>query len=180
MRKTLIGLLILFVLLSGCSPETIVNYQCQNGQVVDSIDLCYEQKCQECPTMKCENISQPYVKKESYEYTFKYGTLKDFTEGIFLEGNDLNWGTQQTTTIKNFDDLSGEFKVTHSYRTLKKEGIKEKKIVLKAGETKDFITTFDTALGEDVEIKTEIVPPTEIRYKEVIKYNTIELCNCSI
>ncbi len=134
--------------------------------------------CQtECPTIECKNISQPYAEQEPYEYTFQYGVLDDSTEGIFLGEDTLNWGTQQTTTIKNFDDKSGEFKVIHHYRTLKNEGTKEKKIIIKTGETKDFITTFDTALGEDVEVKTEIIPPTETRYKEIIKYKTIEICN---
>lgn len=180
MKRILVLCFLVSILLVGCSTKTITKYQCQNGQIVDSIELCGEQKCEVCPTMKCANISQPYVEKESYQYTFKYGVLKDSTEGIFLEGDDLNWGTQQTTTIKNFDNKSGEFKVIHSYRTLKKEGTKEKKMVIKPSETLDLITTFDTAWGEDVEVKTEIIPPTETRYKEVIKYKTIEICNCSI
>ena len=138
-------------------------------------------KCPECncPTLECVNISQPYVEKESYSYTLKYGVVKDVTEGIFLEGDSLNWGTQQTTKLKNFDDKGGNFKVMHYYRTLKKEGTKEISDYINAGETKELVTTFDNSLGEDIEVTTKIIPPTEIRYKEVIKYKLIEMCSCS-
>ncbi|NQU98434.1 membrane lipoprotein lipid attachment site-containing protein [Candidatus Woesearchaeota archaeon] len=206
MRKIIFLLLCMFVL-SGCEPETIIKYQCQNGQVVDSvnlcseqicpeclietvikyqcqdgvvvdsIELCSEQICPECPTKKCVNITQPYTENESYQYTFKFGIIDDSTLGTLLEID--NWGTEQTTKIKNFEDEGGTFAVKHSYRTLKKAGVKEVSVFIPGGETKDLTTTFDTDIGEDVEVLTAIFPHIETRIKEVIKHRITELCNCS-
>lgn len=200
----LIGIVLLsLLLLIGCQPQTIVKYQCQNGKVVDFLGSCSQQECknntqlitkyqcqngkitdsidlcseQKCPVIKCQNISVPYVEKQAYQYTFKYGVVSDKTLGTLLELD--NWGTEQTTKIKNLDDKAIEFQIKHHYRTLKNEGTREKKLVVNADETKDFVTTFDTAMGEDVEVKTEIIAPSETRYKEVIKYNQIETCSYS-
>ena len=196
---------IALLLLIGCQPQTIVKYkyQCQNGQVADFLELCSQQECknntklttkyqcqngqitdsiglcseQKCPTIKYQNISIPYIEKQAYEYNFKYGVVSDKTLGALLELN--NWGTAQTTKIKNLDDKAVDFQVMHHYRTLKNEGTREKKLVVNADETKDFVTNFDTALGEDVEVKTEIIALSETRYKEVIKYKQIETCSYS-
>lgn len=100
-------------------------------------------------------------------YQILLGTLLEIT----------NWGTKQITKIKNFDEKQGYFTVKHHYRTLKKEGTKEVSYYLNSSETKDFVTTFDTALGEDVEVITTIIPPTETRYREVIKYKDVERCS---
>lgn len=184
MKKTiLLSVLIIFIL--GCTPETITitKYQCQNGQVVDSIDLCEEQKCPECPVCPekvCETVKEPYVERRDYTYTYKYGIISDKTLGDIEEDEEgnLNYITKQITKIKNFDDKKGFFTIKHHYRTLKKEGTKENSTYINASDTKEFKTTFDTALGEDVEVTTEITPPTETRYKEVIKYKEVERCSC--
>lgn len=186
--KNIILLLIFCLFLVGCQPETIIKYQCQNGQVVDSMDLCSEQKCPECPicpecsicpTKECTNMTIPFVKRTDYQYDFKYGIVDDSTLGVFLETEPLNWGTNQTTKIKNFEDKGGDFTVKHNYRTLKKSATKEVSTHIDSGETKKLSTTFDTEFGEDVEVRTEIIPPTETRHKEVIKYKSIVICNCT-
>jgi len=195
MKPILFILILLIVFLVGCqSPtgqvvkcqeldyskcpkqfETITKYQCQNGEVVDSIELCAEQKCPTCPQKVCEDVKEPYVESTSYDYTFMYGVVSDSTEGTLLDL--INYGTEQKTVIKNFDSKKGKFTVKHHYRTLNKEGTKEISLEIDSDETKDFITTFDTELGEDVEVKTEIIPATETRYKEVIKYKQVERCS---
>lgn len=148
-----------------------------NNQITDlkqEITSLEEQICEQV----CEVFKEPYVESTSYTYTFKYAVVSDSTEGIFLEGSSLNWGTEQTTRIKNFDNKKGYFTVKHNYRTLKKQGDEEISYYLDSGETKDFITTFDTSFGEDVEVTTDIIPPTETRNKEVIKYKEVERCYC--
>jgi len=189
LKYLILSLVFLIFLISACAPRTITvtKYQCQNGEVVDSIELCEEQQCPTCPEEKicpplpekvCETIQQPYVEKVSYEYALMYGVTSDSTSGTFLDIN--NYGTEQKTIIKNFDDVKGSFTVKHHYRTLKKEGTKEVSHEIGSDETKEFVTTFDTALGEDVEVNTEIIPPTETRFREIIKYKEVELCTCKI
>lgn len=127
-----------------------------------------------CSTKVCEKVKEPYVEKTPYKHTFKYGRVSDSTTGTFI--SLLNYGTKQITKIKNFDEKGGEFKVEHYYRTLKKEGRLYNSTYINAGETKELTTVFDTAVGEDVEVKTEIIAPTETRYKEEIKYKEVEKC----
>jgi len=181
MNKQIILILsLLFVL--GCTPETIIKYQCENGEVVDSIELCAEQKCPECPVcpkcpeMVCKTVKEPYVESKPYTYTFKYGLISESTLGTFLDLT--NYGTEQTTRIKNFDEERIKITVEHNYRTLKKEGTEKVSAYMDSGETRDFITTFDTAYGEDVEVTTKMIAPTETRYKRVIKYKDVEKCSC--
>ena len=151
---------------------------------MNSINLCDEQKCQEkiCPPIPqkiCKNVSEPYVDKVEYEYTFNYGVIDDKTQADIEEtpqGN-LNYFTKQITKIKNFDTKTGNFKVMHHYRTLKIEEIKEISALVKSGETKEFNSTFDNAFGEDIEVKTEVIAPTESRSREVIKYKNVERCS---
>jgi len=127
-----------------------------------------------CSKKVCETVKEPYVESIPYQYTFEYGIISDSTTGTLV--SLLNYGTKQITKIKNFDEKGGEFKVTHSYRTLKKEGTLYNSTYINAGETKELTTVFDTAVGEDVEVKTKVTAPTETRYKEEIKYKEVEKC----
>ncbi len=134
-----------------------------------------EKVCPPLPEKVCETVQQPYVERTPYDYIFMYGIVSDTTGGTFLD--IANYGTEQKTVIKNFDSKKGKFTVKHSYRTLNKEGTKEVSHEINSSETKAFVTTFDTALGEDVKVKTEIIPATETRYKEEIKYKDVEMCS---
>ena len=185
--KYLIFLFLLSIFVVACTPQsiTITKYQCQNGQIVDSINLCDEQKCQEkiCPPIPqkiCKNASEPYVDKVEYEYSFNYGMVDYKTQADIEETpqGSLNYFTKQITKIKNFDTGAGNFKVMHHYRTLKIEETKEISALVKSGETKEFNSTFDNAFGEDIEVKTIVIAPTESRSREVIKYKNVERCSC--
>ena len=44
-------------------------------------------------------------------------------------------------------------------------------------QAKEFNSTFDNAFGEDIEVKTEVIAPTESRSREVIKYKNVERCS---
>jgi len=137
---------------------------------------CSSGECPKGTEKKCEIVKEPYTETESYEYSLKYGVVSDTTTGTLL--SLLNYGTEQITKIKNFDEKGGIFKVKHTYRTLHKNGVEYNSTYLSPGETKDFITTFDTEMGEDVEVKTEVTAPSETRTREVIKYNEVERCVC--
>jgi len=168
---------LLFIL--GCTPETITKYQCENGEVVDSIELCSEQKCPvcpKCPEIVCKTEKEPYVESKPYTYKFKYGLISESTSGTFID--TLNYGTKQTTRIKNLDEERIKITVENHYRTLNKEGTEKVSAYMNSGETRDFMTTFDTDMGEDVEVTTKIIAPTETRYKSLIKYKDVEKCSC--
>lgn len=187
MQNIILGIVVLLVL-AGCSQQIITKYQCQNGEVVDSIDLCQQRTCRECPecevcpecpTVTCSSIEVPYLENESYQYFFQYGIVEDSTIELLLDTDPLNWGVLQSTKVKNFEEKLGKFTVKHLYRTLKKSGTKEVSAFLNGGETYNFNSTFDIAFGEDVEVTTKVAPHSETRYREVVNYRTIEVCNCS-
>jgi len=53
MKKIIFPVFVLLVLfLAGCQTQTITKYQCENGQIVDSIDLC---SGQQIPDIECSN-----------------------------------------------------------------------------------------------------------------------------
>lgn len=58
--KYLIPIIIIagLALLAGCQVQTETKYQCENGEVVDSIDLCSSQTCPELNCSECLNQTQ--------------------------------------------------------------------------------------------------------------------------
>ncbi len=42
-------LIMALVFLAGCQVNNETKYQCSNGEIVDSLDLCSSQNCSECP-----------------------------------------------------------------------------------------------------------------------------------
>ncbi len=163
-------------------PATITKYQCENGSVVDSINLCEQQKCPVCPTRICKKVTVPYSYNEAYLYRFDYAIISDITSGDFeysqyAEGS-LNYLSVQITKIKNLGDKKAYFTVEHHYKTLKKQGDKKVSDFIESGEIKEFKTFFDTDAIETVDVTTEVIPQQETRYRQVIKYNETEVCSC--
>ena len=131
------------------------------------------ESCPDCPSITCSNESIPYLEKMPYMYTFDYGILSDTTDWD-LDG--MNYITRQVTLIKNFDKSKGLFKVRHYYRTLEKEGVKTASHVLNPSQAEEFVTTFDTDFGEDVKVRTEVIPPQVERERNIIRLKTREIC----
>ena len=71
MKQIIPILLIALIFLSGCTSNTEMKYQCFNGIVVDSVELCPKQNCpdlncSECPK-QVETETKEVIKYECYD-----------------------------------------------------------------------------------------------------------------
>lgn len=82
------------IFLAGCQVQTETKYQCANGEVVDSIDLCSSQTCPELDCSECPKQIETET-KEVIKYQCYDGTVKDDLEDCDV----LEVNQQEETTI---------------------------------------------------------------------------------
>ena len=78
--KFLIEIVVLLILvLAGCSIQTTVKYQCVDGSFVDSANLCPSKTCPEsnCPKLDCASCPDKTETKNIINYQCYDGTIKD-------------------------------------------------------------------------------------------------------
>jgi hypothetical protein len=124
--KQLISIIIIIglVFLAGCQVQTQTKYQCANGEVVDSLDLCSEQTCPELDCSECpkqvETETKEVIKYQCYdgsteeefsncdepEVIMKYqcqdGTVKDSLKDcdIIQVGEDISTNSEHDFIYK--------------------------------------------------------------------------------
>jgi len=69
-------LVISLVFLAGCQVQTETKYQCANGEIVDSIDLCSSQTCPELDCSECPKQIKTEI-KEVIKYQCYDGSVED-------------------------------------------------------------------------------------------------------
>lgn len=66
--------IVLALFVAGCATQIVTKYQCQNGQVVDSLELCSSQKCLDIDNSKCPKQTET---KTITKYVCSNGLVMD-------------------------------------------------------------------------------------------------------
>lgn len=124
----------------------------------------------------CEVVNVPYTAVEEYSYypeakvieSYHQEKVEIFGKGAYQEG---------IVSLKNTDNDAGWFNVNFLWETLKDEQEDTIRHYINPDETIEFVSIYDTDLGEDTQFKytyrAEPIPKT----RTITKYRTEEKCN---
>ena len=131
----------------------------------------------------CKTVEVPYTGVEDYTVQVPYEEQESYTTELEYEVVDskatgsssgfLNYVTKGTVKIRNTDIETGEFIVEQTFDTLNDDPVTYKtKKRITAGETVEFIETYDSELGEDVKLTYNVIPSSITKFRTVTKYRT--------
>lgn len=127
------------------------------------------------PAKNCYTVQEPYTVQVPYTYSYKYSVIDSKFERLWnLELGDYVKGT---VVVSNADDSGGTFVVNFNYITLDGTTTKSDSRYIPAHSSQIFSTIFDSQSGQDVRGSYDVTPPTETRYKEEVRYRTVEKCD---
>ena len=123
---------------------------------------------------KCYTVQEPYTVQVPYTYSYKYSVVDFKCERLFnIQLGDYTHGS---LTLSNTEDLGGTFIVNFNFITLDGTATVIDSKYLGGHTSQTFSTTFDSKSGQDVKCEYDVSPATETRYREEIRYNTVEKC----
>jgi len=124
--KQIIPIIIIIglVFLSGCQGNTQLKYQCANGEIVDSLDLCSTQICPELDCSKCPKQVETET-KEVIKYQCQDGTVKDSLKEC-QDNPDNNITTDQVDKIIKVDEAT--YNISNVLVTIQLHNIEDKGI----------------------------------------------------
>lgn len=126
-------------------------------------------------TIQCREVQEPYTIQVPYTYTFKYSVVDSKLERLWnLELGDY---TKGTVIVANSEDIGGIFTVNYEFRTVDKTVQRTDSKYISGHSTQTFEFIYDSQIGEDVRGFYTINPATETRYREEIRYRTVQKCD---
>ncbi len=126
---------------------------------------------------KCYDVQEPYTVRIPYEYTYNYLVIDAKLERLFnLELGDYSKGT---VIISNLEDNGGIFTVTFEFGTAGKTERWSKTVskYISGHSTETFDAIYDSEIGENVVWSYTVNPPTETRFREEVRYKTVQKCD---
>lgn len=126
-------------------------------------------------SQNCRDVQEPYTVQVPYTYTYKYTV----TEATYTPSFNFELGeyTKAYVTLANAENVGGQFIVNFNFRTLKGGTTTESVSgFVSAHSSKTFDQIFDNRLGEDVEFTYSVSPATDTRYKDEVRYRTVQIC----
>lgn len=150
------------------------------------------------PLKICNKVQVPYDVQEAYEVQEPYQAIEEYQVPLKYEvvsavegssSSGFNYLKDLTVKVRNVDTETGIFAVRMFFKTLNDaETSKDVQQYIMPGETKSFYQTYDSDLGEDVDMRYVVIPDektltrtvtkyrTVTQYKTVTKYRTEEKC----
>lgn len=124
----------------------------------------------------CENVRVPYQDTETYvdylnsevDYANNQEKIDPFGKWIYQEG---------IVSLKNIDNEEGWFTVKFNWRTLNDQEFDEVRHYIEPDESVEFISIFDTSLGEDNEFTYTYISDPVQKTRIVTKYRTERVCD---